>query len=56
GSVIQQVVANGGQTEPQLFRGAITSSSFLPSQYRFDDPVPEVNISHLAPNLILNIV
>ncbi|KAJ7894162.1 Alpha/Beta hydrolase protein [Mycena olivaceomarginata] len=45
GSVIQQVVANGGRTEPQLFRGAITSSSFLPSQYRFDDPIPEAVFS-----------
>ncbi|KAJ7848812.1 alpha beta-hydrolase [Mycena olivaceomarginata] len=42
GSVLQQVVAHGGQTKPKLFRGAITSSSWLPSQYRFDDPVPEL--------------
>ncbi|KAK6981766.1 COesterase domain-containing protein [Favolaschia claudopus] len=27
----KHLVANGGQTKPQLFRGAITSSSFLPS-------------------------
>ncbi|KAJ7448568.1 Alpha/Beta hydrolase protein [Mycena latifolia] len=37
GSVLQQVVANGGKTEPQLFRAAITSSTFLPSQYQFND-------------------
>ncbi|KAF7351809.1 COesterase domain-containing protein [Mycena venus] len=42
GSVLQQVIAHGGQTKPKLFRGAITSSSWLPSQYRFDDPVPEL--------------
>ncbi|KAJ7239422.1 Alpha/Beta hydrolase protein [Mycena haematopus] len=39
GSVLQHVVANGGRTEPQLFRGAITSSTFLPSQYQFNDLV-----------------
>jgi hypothetical protein len=42
GSVLQQVVANGGKTKPQLFRGAITSSTFLPSQYNYNDRVPEV--------------
>ncbi|KAF7375411.1 Carboxylic ester hydrolase [Mycena sanguinolenta] len=41
GSVLQHVIANGGKTEPQLFRGAITSSTFLPSQYNYDDKVPE---------------
>ncbi|KAJ7935829.1 alpha beta-hydrolase [Mycena leptocephala] len=41
GSVLQHVIANNGRTEPQLFRGAITSSTFLPSQYQFNDPVPE---------------
>jgi len=42
GSVLQHVVANGGRTRPQLFRAAMTSSTFLPSQYRFDDRVPEL--------------
>ncbi|KAJ6496084.1 Alpha/Beta hydrolase protein [Mycena sanguinolenta] len=41
GSVLQHVIANGGKTKPQLFRGAITSSTFLPSQYNYDDKVPE---------------
>ncbi|KAK0211202.1 Alpha/Beta hydrolase protein [Desarmillaria ectypa] len=41
GSVLQQVIANDGQTSPPLFRAAITSSSFLPSQYAFNDVVPE---------------
>ncbi|KAJ6568771.1 hypothetical protein B0H19DRAFT_913661, partial [Mycena capillaripes] len=41
GSVLQHVVANGGQTKPQLFRGVITSSTFLPSQYQSDDRIPE---------------
>lgn len=44
GSVIQHLVAHGGDTQPPLFRAAMTSSTFLPSQYNFDDPVPEVNI------------
>ncbi|PBK93167.1 alpha/beta-hydrolase [Armillaria gallica] len=41
GSVIQQVIANNGNTSPPLFRSAITSSSFLPSQYAYNDAVPE---------------
>ncbi|KDR83230.1 hypothetical protein GALMADRAFT_221149 [Galerina marginata CBS 339.88] len=42
GSVLQQVIANGGKTNPPLFRAAITSSTFLPSQYRFNDRIPEL--------------
>ncbi|KIK58006.1 hypothetical protein GYMLUDRAFT_171652 [Collybiopsis luxurians FD-317 M1] len=41
GSVLQHVIAQDGKTSPPLFRGAITSSTFLPSQYPFDDPIPE---------------
>ncbi|TEB27080.1 cephalosporin esterase, partial [Coprinellus micaceus] len=41
GSVIQHLVANNGHTTPPLFRSAITSSTFLPSQYPFDGSVPE---------------
>ncbi|KJA16236.1 hypothetical protein HYPSUDRAFT_147970 [Hypholoma sublateritium FD-334 SS-4] len=41
GSVIQHLVANGGRTTPPLFRAAITSSTFLPSQYSFNDRIPE---------------
>ncbi|KAE9402363.1 cephalosporin esterase [Gymnopus androsaceus JB14] len=41
GSVIQHIVAQDGQTSPPLFRGAITSSTYLPSQYPFNDSVPE---------------
>ncbi|KAJ7241607.1 Alpha/Beta hydrolase protein [Mycena rebaudengoi] len=47
GSVLQQVIANGGQTKPQLFRGAITSSSFLPSQYTYNDRIPELLFSEV---------
>jgi len=48
GSVIQHVVAQDGQTSPQLFRGAITSSTFLPSQYRYNDTVPELLYSEVV--------
>ncbi|KAJ7848481.1 Alpha/Beta hydrolase protein [Mycena olivaceomarginata] len=48
GSVLQQVVANGGKTKPQLFRGAITSSTFLPSQYNYNDRVPELLFSEVV--------
>ncbi|PPQ80157.1 hypothetical protein CVT25_001450 [Psilocybe cyanescens] len=41
GSVLQHVIANGGRTYPPLFRAAMTSSTFLPSQYRFNDRIPE---------------
>ncbi|KAI0029565.1 alpha/beta-hydrolase [Vararia minispora EC-137] len=45
GSVLQHVVANGGHTEPQLFRQAMTSSVFLPSQFAFNDPISEASSS-----------
>ncbi|KAF8168668.1 Alpha/Beta hydrolase protein [Mycena galopus ATCC 62051] len=48
GSVLQHVVANGGRTKPQLFRGAITSSTFLPSQYQFNDRIPELVFSEVV--------
>ncbi|KAI0688126.1 cephalosporin esterase [Cytidiella melzeri] len=41
GSVVQHMVAHGGNTQPPLFKGAITSSTFLPSQYKFNDPISE---------------
>ncbi|KAF8058216.1 Alpha/Beta hydrolase protein [Lyophyllum atratum] len=48
GSVLQHVIANGGKTSPPLFRAAITSSTFLPSQYHYDDRIPEVRIGETA--------
>ncbi|KAF9475480.1 alpha/beta-hydrolase [Pholiota conissans] len=42
GSVIQHIVANGGNTHPPLFQAAITSSTFLPAQYKFNDRIPEI--------------
>ncbi|KAF8344962.1 alpha beta-hydrolase [Amanita rubescens] len=41
GSVLQHVIAQNGNTQPPLFRGAITSSTFLPSQYPYNGVVPE---------------
>ncbi|KAF7980336.1 hypothetical protein HWV62_38761 [Athelia sp. TMB] len=37
---IWQEHANGGHTEPPLFRAALTSSTFLPSQYPGDGLIP----------------
>ncbi|PPQ73249.1 hypothetical protein CVT26_015059 [Gymnopilus dilepis] len=48
GSVLQHVVANAGQTTPPLFRAAITSSTFLPSQYMYNDTIPEVGYRPLS--------
>ncbi|KAJ7775486.1 Alpha/Beta hydrolase protein [Mycena metata] len=48
GSVLQQVVANNGETTPQLFRGAITSSTFLPSQYHYNDRISELLYSEVV--------
>ncbi|KAG6836906.1 hypothetical protein H0H93_001493 [Arthromyces matolae] len=42
GSVLQHVIAHGGKTSPPLFRAAITSSTFLPSQYAYNDPIPQI--------------
>ncbi|KAF9541669.1 alpha/beta-hydrolase, partial [Agrocybe pediades] len=42
GSVLQHIIADNGNTSPPLFQSAITSSTFLPSQYRFNDTVPEL--------------
>ncbi|KAG7095881.1 hypothetical protein E1B28_006570 [Marasmius oreades] len=41
GSVLQQVIADGGQTRPQLFRAALASSPYLPAQYHYNDAIPE---------------
>ncbi|KAJ7238019.1 Alpha/Beta hydrolase protein [Mycena rebaudengoi] len=48
GSVLQHIIANNGQTQPPLFRGAIASSPFLPSQYRYNDRIPELIFSQIA--------
>ncbi|KAF9048790.1 alpha beta-hydrolase [Panaeolus papilionaceus] len=48
GSVLQHIVANGGKTSPPLFRGAITSSLYVPPQYKFNDPISESIFSNIA--------
>ncbi|OAX34806.1 alpha/beta-hydrolase [Rhizopogon vinicolor AM-OR11-026] len=42
GSVVQHLVAHGGHTQPPLFKAAMTSSTFLPSQYNYNDRIPEI--------------
>ncbi|KIJ62991.1 hypothetical protein HYDPIDRAFT_93630 [Hydnomerulius pinastri MD-312] len=42
GSVMQHIVANEGNTQPPLFRAGITSSTFQPSQYYYNDRIPQL--------------
>ncbi|TEB18583.1 alpha/beta-hydrolase [Coprinellus micaceus] len=37
----RHLIANGGKTNPPLFRAAMLSSAFLPSQYPYNASVPE---------------
>ncbi|KAF7327249.1 Carboxylic ester hydrolase [Mycena kentingensis (nom. inval.)] len=48
GPKLQHVIANGGNTQPPLFRAAITSSTFLPSQYRYNARIPELLFSKVV--------
>ncbi|KAJ7507092.1 Alpha/Beta hydrolase protein [Mycena galericulata] len=41
GSVLQHVIAHGGNTQPPLFRAVIANSPFLPPQYQYNEPIPE---------------
>ena len=41
GSVVSQVIANGGKTQPQLFSRALAGSPFWPKTYAYDDPEAE---------------
>ncbi|TFK98312.1 Alpha/Beta hydrolase protein [Pterulicium gracile] len=41
GSVLQHIVAHKGKTSPPLFQRAIASSPYLPSQYKYNDPIPK---------------
>ncbi|KAJ7576825.1 Alpha/Beta hydrolase protein [Mycena floridula] len=41
GSALQHIIANNGQTEPPLFRNAMSSSTYLPSQYWYNARIPE---------------
>jgi carboxylesterase type B len=51
GSVLQHVIAHGGQTSPPLFRSAITSSSYVPPQYPYDHEIPEGLFSKVVNNV-----
>ncbi|KAJ7117209.1 Alpha/Beta hydrolase protein [Mycena crocata] len=48
GSVLEHVIANGGNTKPQLFRAAITSSAVLPPHYKYNDRIPELLYSQVV--------
>ncbi|TVY41690.1 putative secreted lipase [Lachnellula occidentalis] len=38
GSVVAQVIANGGKTDPPLFSKALSSSPYWPKTYKYDAP------------------
>jgi len=48
GSMLQHLVANNGNTEPPLFHAAISSSTFLPSQYWYNDTIPQYYYSQVV--------
>ncbi|VDC07730.1 unnamed protein product [Peniophora sp. CBMAI 1063] len=48
GSVLQHIVAHNGDTQPPLFHAAMLGSTFLPSQYSWDDPSVETAYQTLA--------
>ncbi|CAE6416958.1 unnamed protein product [Rhizoctonia solani] len=50
GGVMMQVVANGGKTKPALFKRAIASSTYVPPNYRYDDPQAELQYASLVNN------
>lgn len=41
GSVVAQLIANGGETSPKLFKRALTNSPFWPKTYRYDSTEAE---------------
>lgn len=41
GSVVAQLIANGGETSPRLFQRALTGSPFWPKTYRYDSDKAE---------------
>ncbi|KIY64476.1 alpha/beta-hydrolase [Cylindrobasidium torrendii FP15055 ss-10] len=47
GSVLQHVIADGGHTNPPLFKRAMISSSFLPPQFDYNGALPEL-ITHIV--------
>ncbi|KEP54437.1 carboxylesterase [Rhizoctonia solani 123E] len=50
GGVMMQVVANGGKTNPPLFKRAIASSTYVPPNYKYNDPQAELQYTSLVKN------
>ncbi|CAE6511257.1 unnamed protein product [Rhizoctonia solani] len=50
GGIMMQVVANGGKTKPALFKRAIASSTYVPPNYRYNDPQAELQYASLVGN------
>lgn len=48
GSVVAQVIANGGNTQPKLFSKALASSPFWPKTYAYDAPEAQAVYDTLA--------
>ncbi|KAF5330005.1 hypothetical protein D9611_010515 [Ephemerocybe angulata] len=48
GSVLQQLLANGGQTQPPLFKQAILSSLAVPPQFKYNERIPEAIFNDVA--------
>ena len=48
GSVVAQVIANGGKTNPSLFSRALASSPFWPKTYKYDAPEAQSIYDSLA--------
>lgn len=48
GSVVAQVIANGGKTKPQLFSKALASSPFWPKTYKYNAPQAQWIYDELA--------
>jgi carboxylesterase type B len=48
GSVVAQVIANGGKTEPKLFNKALASSPFWPKTYKYNSPETQALYENFA--------
>ncbi|KAJ6585087.1 alpha beta-hydrolase [Mycena capillaripes] len=48
GSALQHLIARDGETTPKLFRAVITSSTFLPSQYQYNNRIPRTLSNDIA--------
>ncbi|KAJ7258056.1 Alpha/Beta hydrolase protein [Mycena haematopus] len=48
GSVLQHVIARNGKTSPKLFRAAMTSSTLFPSQYQYNNKIPQAVFDDVA--------